>query len=106
MLVRIISNKIYSCGKDCIVFSALIVKWVEIAKNEILKNNGSGIYFCDMKGINNDPAKVMVRNNTITESQTGYGVLIENTSCTLEHNEIKKNVGDGIYITTGFNIEN
>ena len=68
MLVRVISNKIYSCSNDCILFSRLTVKWIEIAKNEILKNNGSGINFCTMKGVNNDPNKIMIRNNTITES--------------------------------------
>jgi len=49
----------------------------------------------------NDPSKVIIKENIITESYgSNPGIKIENTSCVVALNEIKKNSKDGIYITT------
>lgn len=63
LFIKIINNKIYNVNKDCINLSLLNLKQCEIAKNDILKNNGSGIRLIDVRGENNDPNKVLVRNN-------------------------------------------
>jgi len=89
--MKIINNKIYNCTNDCIMLSKLKAKWIEVAKNDILKNNGNGIRLVCVKNITNDPAKVNIRNNSISESYCSYGIMVENSSVTLEHNEIRKN---------------
>lgn len=45
------------------MLSKLNLKFLEIAKNDILKNNGNGLHLIDIRGENNDPNKVIVRNN-------------------------------------------
>lgn len=99
MLIKIVNNKVYNSNKDAIFFSKLRARWIEVAKNDILKNQGACLRFFEVKSHQNDPAKVMIRNNILTESFASSGIVIENSSLTLEHNDIKKNTLDGINIT-------
>ena len=55
----------------------------------------------NVRGENNDPNKIIVRNNQITEINGGYGIHLENSSLSLEHNEIRKNNSHGIFISNG-----
>jgi nitrous oxidase accessory protein NosD len=100
MLMRIINNKIYSASKDCIFISNVKARMIEIAKNDILKNNAIGIRLSNVTGINNDPTKILVRNNLITDCQVGYGIYVDSSSLTLEHNDLRKNHSDAIHITS------
>jgi hypothetical protein len=52
----------------------------------------------NVRGENNDPSKIVIRNNNITEIFSGYAIHLENSSLTLEHNEIRKNSSHGIVI--------
>ena len=98
--IKIINNKIYNVNKDCIVLKRIHVKQCEIAKNDILKNNGSGIHLSEVRAESNDPNKVSIRNNQITEIFNNPGIYLENASVSLEHNEIRKNISHGIYIAS------
>jgi hypothetical protein len=94
--MKIVNNKIYGSSKAS---NKMHLKWFEIVKNEILKNNGTSIHLLHVKGENKDPSKIMIRNNSITETYQGYGIHLENSSVTLEHNDIKKNSSHGIFIS-------
>jgi len=104
MLIKVYNNKIYGCLKDQIVVNKLKIKNLEIAKNDILKNQGSAIYLKDVQCFQNDPKRVVIRNNQITEIKANSAILIENSSCNIDHNLITKNQGDGIIVTTHSNI--
>lgn len=69
----------------------MYLKSIEISKNDILKNTGSGIHLSNIRGESNDKNRIMIRNNQITEIYNGYGIYLEHVSATLEHNEIRKN---------------
>jgi hypothetical protein len=61
--VSIINNKIYNANKDAIYMSKLRLKFIEINKNEILKNYGCAIKMFEVKGEKNDPSKVLIKLN-------------------------------------------
>lgn len=73
------------------MIKSLAIKNIEISKNDILKNVGSGVHLVDLHPIQNDPKRIVIRNNHITELQGGYGIHIENSSCFIENNLITKN---------------
>eukprot|EP00347_Sterkiella_histriomuscorum_P013188 403365673 len=104
VLIKIYNNKIYGSLKDQMVFKSLKIKNLEIAKNDILKNQGHGIHLMDVQCFQNDPKRVVIRNNQLTEIKTGNAIHIEASSCHIDHNLITKNTGDGIFITTHSNI--
>jgi hypothetical protein len=99
-LVKIYNNKIYSAGKDLILMRSLKIKNIEVAKNDLLKSTASAIHLIDVKNPQNDPRRVSLRGNNITEMQQGFGIYIENSTCHIDQNQIKKNLSDGIFITT------
>jgi hypothetical protein len=49
----------------------LRLKAIDISKNDILKNYGSAIHLFEVRAISNDPERVLIRNNSISESYTG-----------------------------------
>lgn len=65
--MSIINNKIYNASRDAISLQRLRVKHLEIAKNDILKNIGSGIKLFDVRSFTNDPHKVSIKSNSISE---------------------------------------
>lgn len=54
-MLKIFNNKIYNCLKNAIYINKLRCKWLEIAKNDILKNNLNGIHLFEVRNNNNDP---------------------------------------------------
>jgi hypothetical protein len=100
-MISILSNKIYNANKDVIVVSKLRIRHLEISRNEILKNYGCGIKLFEVRSDKNDPFKILLRQNSISESYVGGGgIVVENSSCTLKDNELRKNIQDGIFITS------
>ena len=81
------------------MLTKLYVKFIEVAKNDILKNEATGIHLVNVRGELNQPSKVMVRNNSITEIHHGYAIHLENSSVALEHNELRKNSSHGLMIS-------
>jgi hypothetical protein len=102
--LRIHNNKIYSATKDCLYLRNLHLRQIEISKNDILKNVSSGIHLFNVRCHMNDPKKLAIRNNSISESFQGHGIHIENSTVYIEHNELRKNQSDGICITTNSNL--
>lgn len=80
----------------------LRVEKIEIIHNEILKNYGPAIHLFEVKaGGNNNPEHVVIKKNSITEIYAGMGaIVVESTSCLIKDNELKKNLYDGIYVTS------
>lgn len=74
MMLKIINNKIYNAGKDCILVSNMKAKLLEIAKNDILKNKGSGIRLSNVRSTSDSSANAIIRNNVIAETYIGYGI--------------------------------
>jgi hypothetical protein len=91
-MLKIYNNKIYSVGQEQIYLRGLRLKSVEVAKNDILKSTGTGIFLGDVfsgaPAI--DPTRVIIRNNAITEITHGHAIYIENSSCLLEQNQVMK----------------
>jgi hypothetical protein len=67
MLVKVQNNKIYNANRDSVYLKNLNVRNIEVAKNDILKNLGSGVHLFNIKTNANDPKRVSIRNNFITE---------------------------------------
>ena len=68
------------------------MKSLEIVKNEILKNNGCGIKLFEIQSFKNDPNKIVIKENQVSESYIGgAGIFIENCSVSLISNDIRKN---------------
>ncbi len=89
----------YSANQDCIMLKSLKIKHLEVSKNEILKSKGSGIRLNDVKAYLNDPLKVEIKGNQISEMQRGHGIHIESSTCHLDSNLIQANEFDGVHIT-------
>ena len=98
--IKIINNKIYNAVKVSVLISKMLLKLIDIAKNDILKNEATAIYVVNVRGEHNSPSKVVIRNNCITEISNGYGIHLENCSATLDHNELKKNSSHAICISS------
>ena len=54
------NNKIYSAEKDVILLEFLNFEYINIQKNEILKNSGSGIKLVDVRNERNNPQNVYI----------------------------------------------
>lgn len=80
---------------------SLRIKQLDIMRNEILKSNASAITIIDLCSYPLDPSTILIKNNTITDMKTGYGIYIENSSCQLESNFIQGVGLDGIHVTGG-----
>ena len=78
----------------------MYLKHIEIAKNDILKNEATAISLINVRGENNQPEKIMIRNNSITEISKGYAIHLENSSALLEHNDLRKNYSHAINISS------
>jgi urease gamma subunit len=59
--ISIINNKIYNANKDAICLSRLRLKYLDISKNDILKNVGCAIKLFDVRSIFNDPSKIVIK---------------------------------------------
>jgi hypothetical protein len=75
---------VYNVDKDSFFLRNLNIKNIEISKNDILKSYGHGVHLYDVKTNPNDPKRIVIRNNLITELSEGYGIFIENSSCNIE----------------------
>lgn len=80
------------------LITKMYLKHIEIAKNDILKNEATAICLINVRGENNSASKIIVRNNSITEIFHGYGIHLENCSLTLERNDIRKNNSHALFI--------
>ena len=83
-LIKIYNNKIYSAGKDLILMRSLKIKNIEVAKNDLLKSTGHAIHLIDVKNMQNDPRRVSIRANNITEISQGAGIYLESSTCHVE----------------------
>jgi len=54
LTLQILNNKIYNANHDAIYLESLRLHFIEITKNEILKNQGSAIKLFEVRGENND----------------------------------------------------
>lgn len=82
-----------------------MLRTVEISKNDILKSDGPGIHLVEVRtALVNDPKRMLIKDNMITEIKKGHGIMIESSTCCIEHNEVKKNELDGIYITSNSSV--
>ena len=53
IIIKIINNKIYGMTKISMQLNKLYLKHIEIAKNDILKNEATGISMVNVRGENN-----------------------------------------------------
>ena len=63
---------------------SLKIKNIEVAKNDLLKSTGSAIHMIDVKNEQNDPRRVSIRGNSITEISQGFGIYIESSTSHIE----------------------
>jgi len=54
LLMRIENNKIYGADMTSVFLINIRARWIDISKNEILKNNASGVHLMNVKGQNCD----------------------------------------------------
>ena len=92
----IMKNRIFHSKKDSIGIKFLNVSDLKILNNEIKSSKGNGIYIHNVyDSISNK--QVVVSENRVTLSDSN-GMLIKDSSCLLESNEIAQNNKNGVHI--------
>lgn len=52
--MRMENNKIYGADMTSLFMANIRARWIDISKNEILKNNATGIHMINVRGQGND----------------------------------------------------
>lgn len=124
MLAKQAYARIGGPPKACILLANLHLFELSCYRNTISKGSGSGITIVNVKAHKEDMSAVISLPTTETEAQTvfercvgdqqrvavvdnyvvetveGYGMVIDQSSCYLELNQLKKNAHGGLLVTS------